>query len=110
MNMKAIYMYIRLSHNYHVCVHIIHSEIYPYVVITIGLENILIIVKAVMSTPEELDVGVDYYNNLHCIVGDLGQQGFIQFGVVGVGGSFPSKTLSLPPPHAPRLCSRICRY
>ena len=34
----------------------IHSEIYPYVVITIGLENILIIVKAVMSTPEELDV------------------------------------------------------
>ena len=34
----------------------IHSEIYPYVVITIGLENILIIVKAVMSTPVELDV------------------------------------------------------
>lgn len=34
----------------------IHSEIYPYAVITIGLENILIIVKAVMSTPEELDV------------------------------------------------------
>ena len=32
------------------------SEIYPYVVITMGLENILIIVKAVMSTPEELDV------------------------------------------------------
>lgn len=32
------------------------SEIYPYVVITIGLENILIIVKAVMSTPVELDV------------------------------------------------------
>ena len=39
----------------------IHSEIYPYVVITIGLENILIIVKAVMSTPEELDVSVYYY-------------------------------------------------
>ena len=34
----------------------ISSEIYPYVVITIGLENILIIVKAVMSTPEELEV------------------------------------------------------
>ena len=32
------------------------SEIYPYVVIVIGLENILIIVKAVMSTPEELEV------------------------------------------------------
>lgn len=32
------------------------SEIYPYVVIVIGVENILIIVKAVMSTPEELEV------------------------------------------------------
>ena len=37
------------------------SEIYPYVVITIGLENILIIVKAVMSTPEELDVSHSGY-------------------------------------------------
>ena len=34
------------------------SEIYPYVVIIIGLENILIVVKAVISTPEELEVGV----------------------------------------------------
>ena len=40
-----------------VCVHMcVCSEIYPYVVITIGLENILIIVKAVISTPEEVDV------------------------------------------------------
>jgi len=33
-----------------------YSEIYPYVVITLGLENILIIVKAVITTPEELEV------------------------------------------------------
>ena len=32
------------------------SEIYPFVVVIIGLENILIIVKAVMSTPEEFEV------------------------------------------------------
>ena len=38
-----------------------YSEIYPYVVITIGIENILIIVKAVMSTPEELDVSHNYH-------------------------------------------------
>ena len=40
--------------------HAFCSEIYPYVVITIGLENILIIVKAVMSTPVELDVSDTY--------------------------------------------------
>ena len=39
-----------------VCVLLLCSEIYPYVVIVVGLENILIIVKAVMSTPEELEV------------------------------------------------------
>ena len=33
-----------------------YSEIYPFVVVIIGLENTLIIVKAVMSTPEELEV------------------------------------------------------
>lgn len=33
-----------------------NSEIYPFMVVIIGLENILIIVKAVMSTPEELEV------------------------------------------------------
>ena len=33
-----------------------HSEIYPFMVVVFGLENILIIVKAVMSTPEEFDV------------------------------------------------------
>ncbi len=32
------------------------TEVYPYVVVIIGLENTLIIVKAVMSTPEELEV------------------------------------------------------
>jgi len=32
------------------------SEIYPFMVVVFGLENILIIVKAVMSTPEEFDV------------------------------------------------------
>ena len=51
----------------------IHSEIYPYVVITIGLENILIIVKAVMSTPEELDVShidciLHVWTRLACLV------------------------------------------
>ena len=33
-----------------------HSEIYPFMVVIFGLENILIIVKAVMSTPVEFDV------------------------------------------------------
>jgi hypothetical protein len=32
------------------------SEVYPFFVIVLGLENILIIVKAVMSTPEEFEV------------------------------------------------------
>lgn len=32
------------------------SEIYPFVVVVIGLENILVIVKAVISTDPELDV------------------------------------------------------
>ena len=47
-------MVVIMKRNIHV--RFVCSEIYPYVVITIGLENILIIVKAVMSTPEELDV------------------------------------------------------
>ena len=32
------------------------SEIYPFVVVVIGLENILVIVKAVISTNPEQDV------------------------------------------------------
>ena len=34
------------------------SEVYPYFVIILGLENILIIVKAVMSTSEDMEVGI----------------------------------------------------
>ena len=33
-----------------------YSEIYPYIVIIIGLENILIITKSVVSTPIDLEV------------------------------------------------------
>ncbi len=47
LDLHVRYVYVRFT----VC-----SEIYPYVVIIIGLENILIIVKAVISTPEELEV------------------------------------------------------
>ena len=35
---------------------LLRSEIYPFVVVVMGLENTLIIVKAVMSTPVEVEV------------------------------------------------------
>ena len=31
-------------------------EVFPYLVVLIGLENILVLVKAVISTPKHLDV------------------------------------------------------
>ena len=33
-----------------------HSEIFPYLVIVVGVENILVITKSVVSTPVDLEV------------------------------------------------------
>ncbi len=46
------------------------TEVYPFVVVIIGLENTLIIVKAVMSTPEELEVK-------HRIATGLSKEGWV---------------------------------
>lgn len=35
-----------------------HSEIFPYLVIVVGVENILVITKSVVSTPVDLEVKI----------------------------------------------------
>ena len=34
----------------------LYSEIFPYLVVIIGLENVLVVTKSVVSTPVHLDV------------------------------------------------------
>ena len=36
----------------------LHSEIFPYLVIVVGVENILVITKSVVSTPVDLEVKI----------------------------------------------------
>lgn len=45
-------------HSWHFPFLDLHSEIFPYLVIVIGVENILVITKSVVSTPVDLEVKI----------------------------------------------------
>lgn len=44
--------------SWYVLLFIFFSEIFPYLVVVIGLENILVVTKSVVSTPVHLDVKI----------------------------------------------------
>lgn len=37
---------------------LIYSEIFPYLIIVVGVENILVVTKSVVSTPVDLEVKI----------------------------------------------------
>lgn len=46
----------------------VHSEIFPYLVVVIGFENVLVLTKSVVSTPVDLEVKLRIaQGNLGCV-------------------------------------------
>ena len=52
------FFFFNIMHLWHFPFLDLHSEIFPYLVIVVGVENILVITKSVVSTPVDLEVKI----------------------------------------------------
>jgi len=62
------------------------SEIFPYLVVVIGLENVLVVTKSVVSTPVHLEVKLRVAQGLYRCVCSRGvpNSGFRLFGQIRI--------------------------